>query len=77
MKNRKLNLSQVAQKSTALSAKEQKAVKGGYKFFGRDHSFIQTRIIEIDIRIASNPSDSMSGNSNGNFNYFAKFGQNK
>ena len=71
MKNRKLNLSQVAQKSTALSAKEQKAVKGGYKFFGRDHDLIQTRIIIVDIRIASNPSDSTrvgSGYDNNLFN---------
>lgn len=71
MKNRKLNLSQIAQKSTSLSAKEQKAVKGGYKFFGRDHDFIQTRIIIVDIRIASNPSDTVrvsSGHGNDFFN---------
>ncbi len=71
MKNKKLNLSQIAQKSTSLSAKEQKAVKGGYKFFGRDHDLVQTRIIIVDIRIASNPSDTTrvgSGHGNDFFN---------
>ena len=77
MKNRKLNLSQIAKKSTSLSAKEQKAVKGGYKFFGRDHDIVQTRIIEIDIRITSNPSDTIRENSNDGFNFFAKHGQKK
>ena len=54
MKNKKLNLAAMAQKSATLSTKEQEAVKGGYKFFKRAHNPTQTRIVISDIRFSSN-----------------------
>lgn len=54
MKNKQLKLKQFAQKVTALSEKEQKAVKGGNKFTGNLLSPIATKWIEVDIR-AANP----------------------
>ncbi len=55
MKNKQLNLKQFAQKVTALTEKEQKAVKGGNKFTGNLLSPFATKWIEVDIR-AANPA---------------------
>lgn len=55
MKNKKLQLSDFAQKAKALTEKEQKAVKGGNKFTGNALHPFTTKWIEVDIR-AANPT---------------------
>ena len=57
MKNKKLNLTEMAKRTALLSTKEQKALKGGYKFFGKDHNPVQTRIVGVDIRFVGNEND--------------------
>jgi hypothetical protein len=62
MKNKKLNFAQFSKKTTALSKKHQKAVKGGAKQTASFISPITSKWIEVDIR---RPNPDGSGNLGG------------